>query len=169
MQCCCLKPLCSGMVCSTGMDNQIGCLFLFLFQLEYSCFTMLFYFLLYSNVNQLQYTHIYIYIAPLLGISFPFRSPQSIKQSSLCYTVSHQLSILYLVMYICQFQSPDPSHSPFPPQCPYICSLHLCLYFCFAKRFVCTIFLTYTTVLITALFPLAGTWKQPKYPLTEDG
>ena len=29
----------------------------------------------------------------------------------------------------------------FPPWCPYICSLHLCLYFCPANRFICTIFL----------------------------
>ena len=50
----------------------------------------------------------------------------------------------------------------------YICSLCLCLYFCFANRFICTIFLTYTPVLITALFTLARTWKQPKYPLTEE-
>ena len=30
---------------------------------------------------------------------------------------------------------------PHPPWCPYICSLCLCVYFCFANRFICTIFL----------------------------
>ena len=29
----------------------------------------------------------------------------------------------------------------FPPWCPYVCSLHLCLYFCPANWFICTIFL----------------------------
>ena len=38
-----------------------------------------------------------------------------------------------------QFQSPNLS-SPFPLWCPYVCSLHLCLYFFFANRFFCTIF-----------------------------
>ena len=50
---------------------------------------------------------------PLFQISFPFRSPQSIEQSSLCYTVgSHQLSTLYIVsiVYICQSPSPSSSH-----------------------------------------------------------
>ena len=46
-----------------------------------------------------------------------------------------QLSILYIVVCICQSQSPNSSdhHHPtpatFPPWCPYICSLPLCLYF----------------------------------------
>ena len=52
------------------------------------------------------HTHTYIYI---------FRSPQSIEQSSLYYTVnSHLLSILYTLAYICQPQSPNPFHVPFP-------------------------------------------------------
>ena len=34
----------------------------------------------------------------------------------------------------------------FPPWCPYMHSLHLCLYFCFADRFIGTIFLTCSTV-----------------------
>ena len=32
----------------------------------------------------------------------------------------------------------------FSPWCPYICSLCLCLYLCFANRFFCTIFLDST-------------------------
>ena len=32
--------------------------------------------------------------------------------------------ILYIVMYICQSQSPNSSHHhPFPTRCPYVCSL----------------------------------------------
>ena len=90
----------------------------YFFQLKYSCFTMLCQFLLYSKVNQIS---MYIYI-PSFWISFPFRSPQSIKQSSLCSTVgSHQLSTLYVIVYICQSQSRNSSHPAFPP----LVSIHL--------------------------------------------
>ena len=38
----------------------------------------------------------------LFGVSFLLRSPQSTKQSSLCFIVTfHQLSILYIIVYIC--------------------------------------------------------------------
>ena len=58
-------------------------------------------------------------LSPLFQTSFPFRSPQSTEQSSLCYTIgSHQLSILYIVVYICQSQSPNSSYPPFPPWYP---------------------------------------------------
>ena len=67
----------------------------------------LYQFLLYSNVNQL---YVYIYRAPFSLLFFPFRSPQSTEKSSLCYRVgSLQLSVLYVVVYICQ--SPSSSHS----------------------------------------------------------
>ena len=56
---------------------------------------------------------------------------------------SHQLSILYIVEYICQSQSPNSSH-PFPSLYPYVCSLYLCLYFCFANKFICISFLDST-------------------------
>ena len=47
------------------------------------------------------YTHRHTHIAPLFWISFPFRLPQSIKESSLCYSVGyHQLFISYIVLYI---------------------------------------------------------------------
>ena len=71
-------------------------------------------FLLYNQVNQL-----YVYTYPLPSwISLspfttpPFRSPQSMEQSSLCSTVgSHQSSVSYIVLYICQSQSIPPSSS----------------------------------------------------------
>ena len=50
-----------------------------------SGFTMLCYFLLYSKVNWLRMC-VCVYISPLFWISFPFRSPQSSENSSLCYT-----------------------------------------------------------------------------------
>ena len=48
---------------------------------------------------------------PLFWISFPFRSPQSTEQSSLCHTVgSHLLPTLYIVVYIYESQSPNSSY-----------------------------------------------------------
>ena len=49
-------------------------------------------------------------------------------------------------MYICQSQSPKSSYSStlLPPGCPYVCSLRLCLYFCFVNKIICTIFLDST-------------------------
>ena len=59
---------------------------------------------------------IHIHISPSFWISFPFRSPQTTEQSSLYYTFcSHQLPILYTVVYICQSQSPNSSHPRFLP------------------------------------------------------
>ena len=57
--------------------------------------------------------YIYIYISPLFWISFPFWSPQNIKDNSLCCTIgSSQLSALYTVSVmsipISQFLPPTP-------------------------------------------------------------
>ena len=93
------------------------------------------------------YVYIFAHISPLFWIFFPFRSPQSIKQSSLCYTIgSHQLSILYIGVYIRQSQSPNSYYPPiYPLWYPqFVCSLHLCPYLCFANWFICTIFLDCT-------------------------
>ena len=53
--------------------------------------------------------------------------------------------MLVSIVYICQSQSPSSSHPPnplpFPPWYPYIFSLCLCLYFCFANKIIYTIFL----------------------------
>ena len=51
----------------------------------------------------------------LYWISFPFRSPQSTEQSSLCCTLGfHQLSILHIVstVYVYQSQLPNSSLQP---------------------------------------------------------
>ena len=52
----------------------------FQFLLVYNCFTVLRQFVVYSKVNQLCVCILYIY--PLFQISFPFKSPQSIEQTS---------------------------------------------------------------------------------------
>ena len=63
----------------------------------------------------------------------------------LCSTsllVIHFIHIsVYMSISISQFITPPPPPATFHPWCPYVCSLHLCLYFCPANRFICTIFL----------------------------
>ena len=68
-----------------------------------------------STVQQSE-SAICIHISTLFQIPFPYRSLQSIEQSSLCYTAgSYQLSILRIVVYICQSQSPNLSLPPLSP------------------------------------------------------
>ena len=51
-----------------------------------------------------------------------------------------------LHLYIYQSYAPSSSHPALPttpsptPWCPYVCSVPMCLYFCFANRFICIIF-----------------------------
>ena len=64
----------------------------------------------------------------------------------LCHQGSPQVLISYLFY---TYVNPNlPIHPtttiPTPPWCPYICSLHLCLYFWLANQFICTIFLDST-------------------------
>ena len=57
-----------------------------------------------------------VHTAPPFWTSLPSRSPQGTEWDSLCYTVGyHQLSILYMAVYICQSQSPNSSHLPLLP------------------------------------------------------
>ena len=59
---------------------------------------------------------------------------------------------------ICMYQYQSPSCSPFPFWCPYICSLHLRLYLCFANKIIYTIFSE------KAMAPHSSTlvWKIPR-------
>ena len=79
-----------------------------------------------------------LHVAPLVWISFPFRSSQSAEFPELC-------SRLSLVIYtVDSMYKRDISASlsqfipPLSAGCPYICSL--CLYFCFANKIIRTIF-----------------------------
>ena len=72
------------------------------------------------------------------------RSSQSTKLSFLCYTeVSHQLSILHMVVHIWQYHSLNLSHPLLPLLCPQVGSLCLRLYSCLTNRCISTIFLDY--------------------------
>ena len=71
---------------------------------------------------------IYIYPLPFEPPSHPpSSSSQSTKLSSLCYrAASHWLYISHMVVYIHQCYC--LSHPHLPSLCPYVLSLHLCLY-----------------------------------------
>ena len=86
------------------------------------------------------------------------------------------------------------SHPHLLPQSPKVCSVHLCLFFCFAYRVIITIFLNSielpydpaiplldihteetrserdmsTPMFIAALFIIARTWKQPRCPSADE-
>ena len=94
-------------------------------------------FLLYSTVN-----HIYvcvcvcvcIYIPSLFGFSSHLgycraldRVPWAIQLVLMSYLLC---TVVYMSIPITQFIPPPP----FPPWCPHVCSLHLCLCFCFKDR-----------------------------------
>ena len=110
-----------------------------IFLLEYSCFTMLCQFLLYSKVNQL-----YVYVYPLF-FGFPShlghhralsRVPCAIQQVLISY-------LFYTQYQQCRYVNPSlPIHptTPLPPWYPYVCSLHLYLYFCFVNKIIYTNF-----------------------------
>ena len=64
-------------------------------------------------VSAVQQSESVIHISTLFQILFPYRLLQSIEQSSLCYTVGpYQLSILYIVVCMCQSQSSNLSYPP---------------------------------------------------------
>ena len=53
---------------------------------------------------------------------------------------------------------PPPPPAAFPPWCPYICSRHLCVYFCPANWFIWTIFLGSTYIASLNLY-LVFPWQ----------
>ena len=80
------------------------------------------------------------------GLPFPPPGdlPNPALAGSFLTTSTPRKPILNTVMYVCQSQSPNPSHIPHFPLGIHKCSLHLCLYFCFANKLICTIFLDST-------------------------
>ena len=85
---------------------------------------------------------IYIHIADPPPHSHPSRSSQSNELSYLCYTAtSHWLSVLHMVVYICQCQS----LSWFPPLltllCPQVHFLYLCLCLSSVGKFISAIYI----------------------------
>ena len=59
---------------------------------------------------------VHIHVSILFQILFPFRLLQNIEQNSLCYAVGpYWLSILYIVVCICQSQTPTLSRPHLSP------------------------------------------------------
>ena len=80
----------------------------------------------------MQISHNYTYIPtfwnlPHLTPFYPSRLSQSTRLGSLCYIASsHQLSILHMVVYTCQYYFlHSSSHSLLPPLCSLVCSLYV--------------------------------------------
>ena len=112
----------------------LKCYFFFLTSLlEYNCFTMVCQFLLYNKVNQL-YIYIYPHVSSLLCLppTLPIPPPrwsQSTQLISLCYAAaSHQLSILHLVVYICQCHPLTSSQLTLPPPRVLKSILYVCVF-----------------------------------------
>ena len=76
----------------------------------------------------------------------PSNSSQSTELSSLCYTEFPLATYFTNVVCICQSQSPNSSHPPFPSSCPHILSLHLHLCSCPTNKIIYTIFLDSTYI-----------------------
>ena len=131
--------------------------------LEYNCFTMLCQFLLYNKVNQL-YVYIYPHIPsllhfppilpiPHLQVVTKHRADLPMRCSCFPLAIYFTLGSVYMSMLL----SFCPS-LPFPPLCPQVHSIRLCLYSCPAPRFIRTIFflfqIPYICVSIWYLFSL---------------
>ena len=102
--------------------------------LEYSCFTML----LASAVQQSE-SALLIHVSPLLKISFPFRSPQSIGYSSL-WRCSLVTCFIHSSIYMSPSFPVHPTATLYPLLYIHVFSTCVSL-FCFADRFICTIFI----------------------------
>ena len=62
---------------------------------------------------------------------------------------------IYMSIPVSRFISPPPLS---PPWCPYICSLHLCLYFCFANKIIYTFFFFFIFHIYALIYIRAFLW-----------
>ena len=94
----------------------------------------------YTNTNTVKEKSKFL---PMTQISFSFFWILFIFLYSGSLLVINFIHIsVYMSNPIAQFITPPPPPpAVFLPWCPYVSSLHLCLYFCPANRFICTIFL----------------------------
>ena len=91
----------------------------------------------------------WVYMCSPSWTPFPPPSPSHPSGSSQCTSpehVSHASnldwrSVSHMIIYMFQCYSVKSSHPHPLPQSPKDCSIHLCLFFCFAYRFIVIIFL----------------------------
>ena len=81
-----------------------------------------------------------------MEIFFHFKFPSHLGY---CRALGRFSLIMYLylvsIICLCQPQSPNSYHHlTFPHWYPYVYSLHLCLYYCFANKIIHAIFLDFT-------------------------
>ena len=129
-----------------GSELVVGTFFLSCFKVVYLGvpFSFLKWFLPYTDMNQP-----WIYMCSPSWSPLPPPSPSHPTGSSQCTSPEHLShasnlgwwSVLPLIVYLFQRYSFRTSHPRLLPQSPKICSVHLCLFFCFAYRVIVTIFL----------------------------
>ena len=90
-------------------DNSYSWILFYLFKKFFIGVYLIYNVVLVSGVQQSE-SVIHIHISTFLKILFPYRSLWSIEKSSLCYTVGpYELSVFYIVVFMCQSQSPNLS------------------------------------------------------------
>ena len=103
----------------------------------------------------------WIYMYSPSRFPLPPHSPPDPSGSSQCTRSEHLShasnlgwwSVSPLIIYMFRCCSLETSHPRLLPQSPKVCSIHLCLFFCFAYRVIVTIFLNsiymcYYTVMV---------------------
>ena len=121
-----------------------GFFFMYLFKLEANYFTILWWFLTSIDMNQS-----WVYMCSPSWDPLPPPSPSHPSGSSQCTRPEHPVSrikpglaiCLHMIIYMFQCYSRKSSHPRLLPQRPKDCSIHLCLFCCFAYRVIVTIFL----------------------------
>ena len=116
----------------------------YFYQLEANYFTILQWFLPYIDMNQP-----WIYMCSPSRSPLPPPSPSHPSGSSQCTSpehLSHACSLSWrsvspLIVYLFQCCSFKKFHPRLLPQNLKVCSVHLCLFFCFTYRVIVTIFL----------------------------
>ena len=124
-----------------ALTNLIQIYFSFLF----------FFFLSYIDLNQP-----WIYMCSPSQSPLPPPSPPHPSGSSQCTSPEHLshasnlvwCSISSLIIYLFQSCSLETSHSRLLPQSLEVCSVHLCLFFCFSYRVIVNIFLNSIYMLV---------------------
>ena len=112
--------------------------------MEAKYFTILWWFLPYIHMNQP-----WVYMCSPFWTPVPPPSPSHPSGSSQCTALStlsyasnmDWWSILHMIIYMIQCYSLKSSHRCLLPQSLKVCSLHLCLFCCLARRVVVTVFL----------------------------
>ena len=92
----------------------------------------------------------------------PYPIPQGYPSAPALSTLSHASKLDWWsvshIIYMFQCYSLKSSHTCLLPQCPTVCSLHLCLFCCLAYRVIITIFLNSIYICINTLYWCFSFW-----------